>query len=118
MRILGKKGKETAQTHRRAPANRAHGEKAAETLIAGGLEACGLSLREIKALTGGDARKATMAELLWKKTTVSRAWIAEKLSMKSAANVGMAIRRLKSGEIKRDYPREFRDLIADANESH
>ncbi len=119
MRILGKKvGKETAQTHRRAPANRAHGEKAAESLMAGGLEACGLSLTEMKKLTGGDARKAAMAELLWKKTTVSRAWIAEKLSMKSAANVGMAIRRLKNGEIKRDYPREFKDFIAHANESH
>ena len=59
-----------------------------------------------------------MAELLWEKTTVSRASIAEKLSMKSAANVGMAIRRLKNGEIKRDYLREFKDFIAHANESH
>ena len=72
----------------------------------------------MKKLTGGDARKAAMGGLLWKKTTVSRAWIAEKLSMKSAANVGMAIWRLKSGEIKRDYSREFKDLIAHANESH
>ena len=86
--------------------------------MAGGLEACGLSLAEMNKLTGGDARKAAMAELLWKTTTVSRAWIAEKLSMKSAANVGMAIRRLKNGEIERDYSREFNDFTAHANESH
>ena len=72
----------------------------------------------MKKPTGEDARKAAIAELLWKKTTVSRAWITEKLSMKSAANVGMATRRLKSGEIKRVYSREFKDFIAHANESH
>ncbi len=38
--------------------------------------------------------------------------------MKSAANVGMAIRTLKSGEIERDCSREFKDFIADASESH
>ena len=38
---------------------------------------------------GGDGR------IVVEKTTVSRAWIAENLSMKSPANVEMAIRRLK-----------------------
>ena len=61
---------------------------------------------------GGDGR------VVVEKTTVSRAWIAEKLSKKSAANVGMAIRRLKNGEIKRGYSREFNGFIAQANESH
>ena len=32
--------------------------------------------------------------------------------------VEMAIRRLKNGEIKRDYSREFENFIAHANESH
>ena len=70
----------------------------------------------MKKHTGGDARKAAMAEVLPKKTTVSRAWIAEKQSMKSAANVGMAIRRLKNGEIERNYSREFEDYYPHANE--
>ena len=83
-----------------------------------GLEAWGLSLTGMKKHARGDARRAAMAELWWKTTTVSRAWIAEKLSMKSAVNVGMAIRRLENGEIKRDYSRELKDFIPHANESH
>ena len=119
MAVLGKKvGKESAQTHKRAMANRAYGEKAADLLIVAGLEAGGLSLEELKMLTGGDARKAAIAELLWKRTTVSRGWIAEKLSMKSAANVGAAIRRLRGGELKRNYSREFEEFINHANETN
>ena len=62
--------------------------------------------------------KGVDGRIVVEKTTVSRAWIAEKLSKKSVANVGMAIRRLKNGEIKRDYSREFENFIAHANESH
>ena len=116
-KLMGMLGKGTVQTHKGEQANRAHGEKAAESLIKAGLEAGGLSIEELKLLTGGDARKAAIAELLWKKTTVSRGWIAEKLSMKSAANVGAAIRRLGAGELKRNYTREFEDYIHHANEA-
>ena len=96
--------------------NKAHGEKAAESLIVAGLEASGLTLEEMKKLTGGDARKAAIAELVWKKTTVLRGWI-EKLSMKSAANVGVAIRRLKGGKGKREYSREFEGYINQASKT-
>ena len=114
--MLGKKvGEETALTHKCTLVNRAHGEKAAESLLEAGLEAAGLSMEELKKLTGGDARKAAIAELLWKKTTVSRGWIAKKLSMKSAANVGAAIRRLRGGELKRNYSPEFEEFISHAN---
>ena len=118
MTMLGKKvGTESAQTHKSAMANRAHGEKAAEALIVAGLQASGLSLEEMKKLKGGDARKAAMAEVIWKKTTVSRGWIAEKLSMKSAANVGAAMRRLSVGGIKRNYSVEFEKFVAQASET-
>jgi hypothetical protein len=70
-----------------------------------------LSLEELKTLTGGDARKAAIAELLWKRTTVSRGWIAEKLSMKSAANVGAAMRRLSGGKLKKQYSQKFEEFI-------
>lgn len=116
MELLGNKlGGQTAQTHQRSQANRAHGEKAAQELISAGLKAGGLSLDELKALTGGDARKAAIAELLWKKTTVSRGWIARELAMKSASNVGMAIRRLKKGALKRAFSSEFEEYIHQAN---
>lgn len=36
---------------------------------------------EMKKLTGGDARKAAMAELLWKKTTVSRVCVSPGLPL-------------------------------------
>ena len=72
----------------------------------------------MKKLTGGDAIKVAKGGLLWKKTTASRAWIAEKLSMKRAADVEMAIRRMKNGEMEPDYSRELKDFIAHANESH
>jgi len=52
-------------------------------------------------LTGGEAREAAMAGLLWKMTTVSRGGMIGKLSAKSAANVGMAIPRLRDWEMKR-----------------
>jgi hypothetical protein len=35
-----------------------------------------------------------LAALLWKKTTVSQAWIADHLGMKNAANVSRVIHRL------------------------
>ena len=110
--MLGKKvGAESARTHRGALANKAHGEKAAESLIIEGLKASGLSREELKTLTGGDARKVAIAEQLWKRTTVSRGWIAEKLSMKSAANVGAAMRRLSGGKLKKQYSQEFEEFI-------
>lgn len=112
MTMLGKKvGEESARTHTGALANKAHGEKAAELLIIEGLQASGLSLEELKTLTGGDARKAAIAEQLWKRTTVSRGWIAEKLSMKSAANVGAAMRRLSKGKLKKQYSQKFEEFI-------
>ena len=112
MTMLGKKvGVESAQTHRGALVNKAHGEKAAESLIIEWLQASGLSLEELKTFTGGDARKVAIAEQLWKRTTVSRGWIAEKLSMKSAANVGAAMRRLREGKLKKQYSQKFEEFI-------
>jgi len=45
-------------------------------------------------LKGSDPRKLALAELLWKRTTVSQEWIAEKLAMRSAANVSQQLRRI------------------------
>ena len=49
-------------------------------------------------LKGSDPRKLALAELLWKRTTVSQEWIAEHLSMRSAANVSQQLRRMKGTE--------------------
>jgi len=42
-------------------------------------------------LKGSDPRKLALAELLWKRTTVSQEWIAEKLAMRRAANVSQQL---------------------------
>jgi hypothetical protein len=36
-----------------------------------------------------------LVELLWKETTVSQEWIADRLSMRSAANMSQQLRRLE-----------------------
>ena len=112
MGLLGvKEGGATPQTHRGAKEHKAHGEKAAAELVAAGLRVCGLSEEEVKNLKGSDFRKAAIAELVWRKTTVSRGWIAARLWMKSATNVGQSVRRLKAGKLKGNYPKGFGEFL-------
>jgi hypothetical protein len=40
---------------------------------------------------GSDPRKVLLADLLWRRTVVSQEWLAEKLQMKSAANVSQQL---------------------------
>ncbi len=46
-------------------------------------------------MKGSDARKVLPADLLWRRAVASQEWLAEKLVMKSAANVSQQIRRLE-----------------------
>ncbi|MCF7734345.1 MAG: hypothetical protein K9N23_21870 [Akkermansiaceae bacterium] len=73
----------------------AHSEEQAKQWLAEGLKAADLIARDLPGLKGSDPRKLAMAERLWKQTTVSQEWIAEKLSMRSAANVSQQLRRFK-----------------------
>lgn len=88
---------------RRAPRSRSyerhalvveHGEKQAETWLKEGLKAAGLRAAQLERMKGSDERKVLLADLLWRRTVVSQEWLAEKLRMKSAANVSQQIRRL------------------------
>jgi REP-associated tyrosine transposase len=58
-----------------------------------GLAAAGLDRVDLSRLKGSDPRKVALAELLWKQTTVSQEWLAERLKMRSAANVSQLLRR-------------------------
>jgi hypothetical protein len=51
------------------------------------LKAAGITAEDLAALPGSDPRKLALANLLWRRTTVSQGWIAEKLAMRSVANV-------------------------------
>jgi len=53
----------------------------------GGLAAAGLGAKDLPSMKGSASQKLVLAELLWKRTTVSQEWIAQKLAMRSAANV-------------------------------
>jgi putative transposase len=83
----------TSRAYKRTPEIVAHGDEQAERWLEEGLRAAGLTPDEVRNSSGSDPRKLALAELLWKRTTVSQAWIAERLGMRSAANVSQQLRR-------------------------
>jgi hypothetical protein len=84
------------RTYRSAPLFRAHDEKQAQRLLDGGLAAAGLSTRELDSLPGSDVRKVALANLLLQRTVARQSWIADKLAMRSAANVSQQVRRYRT----------------------
>ena len=72
--------------YRNTAQKRAHGEAQAEQWLREGMKAGNLAVGDLHRLKGSDPRKLALAELLWKRTTVSQEWITEKLAMRSAAN--------------------------------
>jgi hypothetical protein len=52
------------------------------------------------------------AGLLWKKTTVSQAWIAEHLGMKNAADLSSVIHRMRSSQIEKKVPETRRCFVS------
>jgi putative transposase len=91
----------TNRTYRSSLEHRAHGEQQAEALLAEGLRAHQLSPPMLVSLPGTDPRKIAVAQRLWANTTASQAWIAQRLHMKSAANVSQILRRQKTSHLSR-----------------
>jgi len=83
----------SSRAYKRTPEIVAHGDRQAERWLEEGLKAAGLTPEDLGKSGGSDPRKLALAELLWKRTTVSQAWIAERLGMRSAANVSQQLRR-------------------------
>ncbi len=88
-----------------------HGEQQAESWLKQGLKAAGLKPVEVGILKGSDARKLLLADLLWRRTTVSQEWLAEKLAMKSAANVSQQLRRLDRKKVRAQAPEALRGFL-------
>jgi hypothetical protein len=61
-----------------------------------------------------DLRKLALAELLWKRTAVTHEWIAEKPSMRSAANVSQQLRRFDRVKTQSRLPPEIRTFLSAA----
>jgi len=104
----------SSRAYRKTPQVTAHSEEQAKRWLADGLKAAGLMAGDLPALKGSDPRKLALAELLWKRTTVSQEWIAERLSMRSAANVSQQLRRLNRATTKAKLPPEMRNLLKKA----
>lgn len=111
---LVKERKRSSRAYRKAPQVTAHSEQQAERWLKGGLKAAGLAASDLQGMKGSDPRKLAIAELLWKRTTVSQEWISEKLSMRSAANVSQQLRRLDRAKTFAKIPRELRNFLEEA----
>ncbi len=81
----------TATTAARQPRGCTTSE--ARGLLADGLRAVKLERGELAALPGNDPRKVAIAQAIRRQTTVSNGWLAERLAMRSAANVSQILRR-------------------------
>jgi hypothetical protein len=90
-------GEPKSRAYRRSAQRVAHDFERAEELVAEGLAVAGLLEEELERLPGADARKLAVARVVRSRTTASLAWIAERLKMKSAANVGQQLRTKRGG---------------------
>ena len=89
---------------------RDHAQSEAEALVRQGLERFKLSESDLKSLPGSDPRKVAIAESIHKNTTTPLGWTAERLQMKSAANVSQQLSRLRRRETERPDSGENQDL--------
>ena len=88
------------RTYRSGAISRAHDEREAERLLSEGLAAAGLEEDALGHLPGSDVRKTALASLLLERTVARQSWIAERLAMRSAANVSQQVRRHRAKKPK------------------
>jgi REP element-mobilizing transposase RayT len=94
----GQGHKPASKPYRSAAERHAHDEKRAEEIVQAGLAETGLTKKDLEALPGSDARKAEIARRIKKETTVPLGWIAQRLKMRSAANVSQILGRQRQAE--------------------
>ena len=92
---------------------KAHGEQQALALLEEGLRVANLAKEELAGSGCTEPRKVLLAWLLWQKTTVSQAWIAEHLGMKNAANVSRAIHRMDLSQLQEKVSGNLRRFVSE-----
>jgi len=97
---------------------REHGERQAEAWLGRGLKAGGIKPDGLAQLKGSDPRKVLLADLMWRRTVMSQGWLAEKLAMKSAANVSQQIRRLNRIAAIKKVPEKLKHFLEEADAIH
>jgi len=110
----GKIGGRKSRAYRSSAEKRAHEEGEAGRILQEGLRAAGLNESDLKGSGGSEERKVALARLIWEQTTVSQGWIAQRLHMKSAANVSQQIKRAKNSPPAKSLPGKLRDYINSA----
>lgn len=119
MRKLGqkllKRAAPVSRAYQKHELMREHGERQAETWLARGLRAGGLKPGSLAQVKGSDPRKVLLADLLWRRTVVSQEWLAEKLVMKSAANVSQQLRRLDVKAAVKKVPEDLKSFLEEAD---
>ena len=65
-----------------------------------------------------EPRKVLLAGLLWKKTTVSQAWIAEHLGMKNVANVSRVMHRMDLTQLQERVSGNLRRFVSEKMKEH
>jgi len=77
-------------------AKRAHGEAAAQALLARGLAALGMKTQDLGKLPKGAPEKTVLAWWLRERTVVSLRWVGQRLGMGHYSRVTQAVGRMKS----------------------
>jgi REP element-mobilizing transposase RayT len=106
--------KRSSRASQRTPQATAHGEEQAKQWLKDGLAAAALGAKDLPHMKGSAPQKLALAELLWKRTTVSQEWIAQKLAMRSAANVSQQLRRFDRTKANAKLPPEMRRFLKEA----
>ena len=106
-------GRDRNRIYRGSLERRAHEASMAQQLLLEGLRAAGLDSRELLRLSGADARKVAIARAIWEQTVVPQRWLAERLGMRSAANVSQQLRRHRVNAKRSDHlPLSFRKWLS------
>lgn len=64
-----------------------HGRARAEWLIDAGSDCFGVDEEALRQARGSEPKRLAIVDAIWRQTNVSQAWIAERLGLRSAANV-------------------------------
>jgi REP element-mobilizing transposase RayT len=88
------RGAASNQDYRASQLGRDYAEADAEAWVSRGCDALGLDPdTDLRRASYGDWRRTAIAWAIWKRTSVSQEWIAERLGMKSRQNVSQQVRR-------------------------
>jgi putative transposase len=98
------------RTYQSTRMGRDHAQAEAEALVRRGLQRFKLSQSDLGSLPGSDPRKVAIADSIHKSTTTPLGWTAERLQMKSAANVSQQLSRLRRNQIERPSSRRNQGL--------